>query len=105
MAFAGPAWLLFDLGVILVAVVVGAEFHPLISAVPAAWFLLLFGFSLLGMATVPGWYPDWMTSTVLLATSPAPFIVAGVLVAATITAYVRRRFASEPEAVEIEETA
>lgn len=40
---AGPGWLLLTLGVTLVAIVVASEFHPLISAVPAVWFLLLFG--------------------------------------------------------------
>lgn len=105
LAVAGPGWLLLALGVILVAVVVGSEFHPLISAVPAAWFLLLFGFSLVGMTTLPDWYPDWIASTVMLAISPAPFIVAGVLVAATITAYVRHSlFASKPVAAEMDET-
>lgn len=102
---AGPGWLLVALGVVLVAVVVGADFHPLIAAVPAAWFLLLFGPTLAGMEMgTPGWYPDWMTSYSLQAISPAPFIVTGVLVAGTIAAYVRHRlFASEPAAAEPEE--
>lgn len=101
---AGPGWLLLAVGVILVAVVVGAEFHPLIAAVPAAWFLLLFGSFLAGMAMgTPGWYPDWMTSYALQAISPAAFIVTGVLVAGAIAAYVRRLFASEPGAAEPEE--
>lgn len=101
---AGPGWLLVALGVVLVAVVVGADFHPLISAVPAAWFLLLFGPSLAGMQMgTPRWYPDWMTSYLLQAISPAAFIVTGVLVAGTIAAYVRRLFASKPAVVEPEE--
>lgn len=103
--FAGPGWLLLGLGVILLAVVFGSEFHPLISAVPAVWFLLLFGFTLLGMEVIPDWYPEWMTSYVLVTMSPAVFVVIGVLVGATITAYVRRSlFASEPVAAEMEET-
>lgn len=102
---AGPGWLLVALGVVLVLIVVGADCHPLIAAVPAAWFLLLFGPSLTGMQMgTPRWYPDWMTSYALQAISPAAFIVTGVLVAGTVAAYVRQRlFASEPEAVEPEE--
>lgn len=51
----------------------------------------------------PRWYPDWTTSYLLQAINPAAFIVTGVLVAGTITAYVRRLFASEPAALEPEE--
>lgn len=105
VALAGPGLLLLGVGAILTAIVVGAQFHPLISAVPAAWFLLLFGPSLaLGVAGTPGWYPDWMRSYFLLAVSPAVFIVTGVLVATTIQVYVwRRPFSSQPAAVEAEE--
>lgn len=102
---AGPGWLLVALGVVLVVIVVGADFHPLIAAVPAAWFLLLFGPSLAGMQMgTPRWYPDWMISYALQAISPAAFIVTGVLVAGTIAAYVRHSpSASEPTTVESEE--
>jgi hypothetical protein len=32
--------------------------------------------------TVPSWYPDWLTSAVLVSLPSAPFIVAGVLIGA-----------------------
>ncbi len=42
----------------------------------------------------PGWYPEWMISYILQAISPAAYMVTGVLVAGTITAFVRRRLSS-----------
>lgn len=103
-SLAGPGWLLLAVGAVLVLVVGGADFHPLIPAVPAVWFLLLFGPLLVGVAGLPDWYPEWMRSYFLVTGSAAVFIVTGVLVAATVAAFVRRRlFASEPADVEAEE--
>lgn len=101
---AGPGWLLLAVGAVLVVVVVGADFHPLIPAVPAVWFLLLFGPLLVGVGALPDWYPEWMTSYFLKTGSAAVYIVTGVLVAGTIAALVRRRLvSSEHAAVEDEE--
>lgn len=91
LAFAKPGWLLVLVGTVLTATVVGAQFHPLIPAVPAVWFLLLFGPGLIGDFRPTDWYPEWMQTYILVAMSPAVFVVIGVLAAATIAAYVWRR--------------
>lgn len=53
---------------------------------------------------MPDWYPEWITSYVLLAMSPAVFVVIGVLAAAAVLAYVRGSpFSSESTAVETED--
>lgn len=103
-ALTGAFWMLVAVGVILVAVVFAAQLHPLIAAVPAAWFLVVFGPVLLGVLGTPNWYPEWVRSYYLQVGGEAAFVVTGVLVAATITAFFRRRpFSSEPASVDVGE--
>jgi hypothetical protein len=101
----GAFWLLFAVGAVLVAIVVAARFHPLISAIPAVWFLIVFGPTLLGVLGTPDWYPDWVHSYFLQTAGEAGPLVTGVLVVGTVAAYVRsRRTSPEPVAVETEES-
>lgn len=103
-ALASAFWLLLAVGVILAVVVFAAQLHPLIAGVPAAWFLVVFGPVLLGVLGTPNWYPEWMRSYFLQVGGEAAFVVTGVLVAATITAFFRRRlFSSEPANVDVGE--
>lgn len=90
-ALMGAFWLLLAFGVILVATVLVAKFQPLISAVPAAWFLVVFGPVLVGVLGTPDWYPDWVRSYFLETASEAGPLITGVLVGGTVAAYVRRR--------------
>lgn len=94
-------WLLFALGAVLVAVVVAAQFHPLISAIPAAWFLIGFGPVLFGSLSTPAWYPEWLSTYSLERAGEAAPLITGVLVTATVAAYVRRRLPS-PDPVDAE---
>jgi len=104
--FAGSGWLGFALGAVVAAVVFGAQFHPLISAVPAAWFLILFGPSLFGVVGAPDWYPDWMRSYVPRLLSVAVFVVTGLLVAVTLKVYVwSRPRSSGSTAIDVEEVS
>lgn len=97
-------WLFLAVGAFLVAIVYAAQFHPLISAVPAAWFLVVFGPVLFGVLGTPDWYPRWVRSYFRVAGIEAGPLITGVLVAGTVAAYVRRRRSSpEPGPVEVEE--
>lgn len=84
-------WLLILGSLILAAVLWSARFHPLITGVPAAWFLIRFAPTLLGAAGTPGWYPEWIGRYILQDLTEAAFIVTGLLVAATLGELFRRR--------------
>ena len=100
-ALSGAFWLLLAFGVILVVVVLAAQVQPLISAVPAVWFLVVFGPVLLGVLGTPDWYPEAVRSYFLETAGEAGPLITGVLVAGTVAAYVRLR-RSSPERADVE---
>jgi hypothetical protein len=100
----GAFWLLFALGAVLVVVMFAARFHPLIPAVPGAWFFVVFGPALLGVMGTPDWYPEWLRSYFLQTAGEAGPLVTGVLVTATAAGWVLRRPSTpEPVGTEVEE--
>lgn len=97
-------WLLILGSFILAAVLWSPRFHPLITGVPAAWFLIRFGPTLLGTAGTPDWYPEWIGRYILQDLNEAAFIVTGLLVAATLGELFRRR-PSEASVAQSEQVA
>lgn len=89
LAFAG-LWLLVG-GIVLGLVGFGGRFHPLIPGLPAIWFVILLGPSLVGLGGPPSWFPEVITSFFLRAGSPAVFMILGYLILATAVSLLRRR--------------
>lgn len=86
---AEAGWLLLLGGVVLMAVLLSAHLHPLITGIPALWFLVRFGPLLLGVGGVPEWYPQWIGRHVLIDANEAAFVITGLLAAATTEALLR----------------
>ncbi len=93
-SLASAGWLLVAAGILLVAVLWGASLHPLVTGVPAAWFLLRFGPSLVGIYVFPTWYPTWLQTSVLEGLGDTAFVITGILLTATLLALARRRSTS-----------
>jgi len=99
----GAGWLFVLGGVVLAAVLWSARIHPLIAGVPAAWFLVRFAPLLLGVETVSGWYPEWLSNHVLVDANGVSFLTMTLLSVATCAGlFSHRRFdasATEDEQV------
>lgn len=89
LAFAG-LWLLVG-GLVLGLIGFGGRFHPLIPGLPAIWFVIVLGPSLVGLGGPPSWFPGFITSFFLRAGSPAVFMILGYLILATVVSLLRRR--------------
>jgi len=89
LAFAG-LWLLLG-GLVLGLIGFAGRFHPLIPGLPALWFAIVFGPSLVGLGGPPSWFPEFITSFFLRAGSSAVFMVFGYLILATAVSLLRRR--------------
>lgn len=75
--------LLLLTGVVFAAVVGLPRLHPLLPGIPAVWFGILY----LPALFIPwpgGWMPEWMMSHFLATAMPAPFVLTGLLLAATV---------------------
>lgn len=89
LALAG-LWLLLG-GLVLGLIGFGGRFHPLIPGLPAIWFLIVLGPSLVGLGGPPSWFPEFITSFFLRSGSPAVFMTLGYLILATVVSLLRRR--------------
>lgn len=89
VAFAG---LLLVLGGLVLGLIgFAGRYHPLIPGLPAIWFAIVFGPSLVGLGGPPSWFPEFITSFFLRSGSPAVFMIFGYLILATVVSLLRRR--------------
>lgn len=91
------SWLLVLGSGVLAAVMWAGRLHPLITGIPAAWFLIRFAPALFGAFGTPGWYPEWLGRYILPDFNSSSYIVTGLLVVATVAAVLRWR--SRPASV------
>lgn len=89
-AFVLPGLILVIGGVVLGAVGFAGRYHPLIPGIPAIWFAIVVGPGLVGLGLSPSWLPDFMSSFVLRAASPAIYVIFGYLILATGVSLMRR---------------
>lgn len=89
LAFAG-LWLLVG-GVVLGSIGFAGRYHLLIPGLPAMWFAIVLGPSMIGLGGPPSWFPDIIENFFLRAGSPAVYMVFGYLILATAVSLLRRR--------------
>lgn len=89
LAFAG-LWLLVG-GLVLGLIGFGGRYHPLIPGLPAIWFAIVFGPSVIGLGAPPSWFPDFVLDFFLRAGSSAVYMIFGYLLLATAVSLLRRR--------------
>lgn len=83
--------LLLTMGVVLGIIGFAGRYHPLVPGVPAIWFVILLGPSLIGLGGPPSWLPDFVSQLFLRLAGPAVYVMFGYLVLATGVALFRRR--------------
>lgn len=89
LAFAG-LWLLIG-GLVLGLIGFAGRYHPLIPGLPAIWFAVVLGPSVIGLGGPPSWLPDIVLNFFLRAGGPAVYIIFGYLILATAVSLFRRR--------------
>lgn len=80
-------WLVI-LGMVVGVVMMLARRDPTVGAV-GGFVVLAVYLPLLLTESVPSWYPEWLSTTLILTTGPTPFIVSGILIGAAAWGFAR----------------
>lgn len=87
---------LLVVGAGIAVVALAAQYHPLITAVPAGLLFVTYT-PLFFNVSVPAWYPEWFRRDILVSYSPALYLVVAAFATASVWHLTTRRNTPQPQ--------